>query len=76
MHLDNVKVRAEPYFYEATCPKCNREMLELQNGWLSVAWFCERCQVAFHLVMRKMQVTNEDALAEAVARAKAKRRPG
>ncbi len=62
MVLDHVKVRAAPHFVEATCPKCRADMIELQNGWFSVCWYCQKCEIPFELEMRKMRKVNWENL--------------
>lgn len=37
-------------------------MIELANGWLSVCWYCEKCESVYHLEMRKMTNVNKENL--------------
>lgn len=66
MKFAGVEIRAEPNF-EATCPKCHSKMLELDNGWFSICWYCETCEVPYELTVRKMRKVNEAGLREALA---------
>lgn len=70
MQLDNVKLRAEPFFLDATCPKGHGRMIQLENGWLSVCWYCETCGYPYELEMRKMRNVDEDGLRMALEKAR------
>jgi len=67
MKLDHVEVTALPMFSRAYCPKCKNTMAELQNGWFSVCWYCEKCRVPYQLKMTKMRKYSQANLDKALA---------
>lgn len=67
MKLHRVDVRAVPVFDNAKCPKGHGDMIQLDNGWFRVCWYCKRCGYPYELVMRKMENVNEEALAKVLA---------
>jgi hypothetical protein len=56
-------IRATPWF-EATCPKGHGRMVELDNGWFSVCWYCPTCEFPYELQMRKMPNVQWENLAK------------
>jgi len=70
MELDNVKVRAQIYFEDASCPKGHGSMLQLDNGWFSVCWYCKTCKYPYQLTMRKMEHVNQENLEKALEEVK------
>lgn len=62
MKLDNVELFAQPNFRNATCPKHHIDMIEIPNGWFSVAWYCRKCEYPYELVMRKMLNVKKEIL--------------
>ena len=72
MILDNVRLRAEPYFLEATCPKHKCDMVKLDNGWFSVCWYCPKCDYPYELKMTKMRNVKRENLEKALLERKNK----
>jgi uncharacterized Zn finger protein (UPF0148 family) len=54
MLYSNFKIVAYPKIIEATCPKCNNTLKEVDNGWFSSALFCPKCESAFVLKLIKL----------------------
>ena len=64
MTLDNIEIHASPNFSRATCPKDRSDMVELDNGWFSVCWYCKKCKYPYFLKMTKMPEVNKENLAK------------
>lgn len=62
-----MSVRATPLFEGATCPKGHGDMVQLDNGWFKVCWYCKTCGFPYELHMRKMPNVDPDALAALLA---------
>lgn len=52
-------VRSMPYF-EAECPKGHGDMVELVDGWLSCAFWCEVCKVVYEVRLIKMKSWDQE----------------
>jgi hypothetical protein len=68
MKLDNVDVSAYPSFQSAICPKHHCDMIQLDNGWFSICWYCEKCGFPYFLKMMKMRAVNKENLAKVLER--------
>jgi len=41
-----------------TCPKCNNDLKEEDNGWFEKIYYCPKCEIFYHLKLIKMQDRN------------------
>jgi len=48
------KLRATPHIHEAFC-KCGEELQEVNNGFLSTAMFCPKCESVYALKLVKVR---------------------
>jgi len=61
MIFNNFKIRATPHIYEAHC-KCGEELIEVDNGWVSTAYWCPKCNSVYVpklIKLPKNKVTKE-----------------
>lgn len=54
MIYDNFTLRAYPRIVESYCTKCHSDLKEVDNGWLSSALFCPKCESVFVLKLVKL----------------------
>lgn len=54
MQYDGFSVVASPHIINASCKKCHGTLKEVDNGWLSTAMFCPKCESVFILKLIKM----------------------
>jgi glycyl-tRNA synthetase alpha subunit len=52
MLYDNFKIGASPFIHDAYC-KCGHVLVEVSNGFLSTAMFCEKCENVYQLKLVK-----------------------
>jgi hypothetical protein len=62
MQEENFRIGASPYFQDVRCPIHRNDMIELENGWCSVAWWCKECQKPYQLKLIKMRKWNQEAV--------------
>lgn len=55
MIFANFKLTAFPKIMEATC-KCGNFMEEMDNGFLSAIYYCEKCKAAYEPKMVKIPI--------------------
>lgn len=58
----NFEIRAEPRFDKVRCPKHGNDMVELENGWFGLCWYCKECKFPYELELRKMRKVNKENL--------------
>lgn len=60
MTFADFDVRAVPRILEPLCPmsKCRGDLIEIDNGWFSKAWWCPKCEKAF--VLGFVKIKNPD----------------
>jgi hypothetical protein len=51
MIFENFEIMANPKIINAYC-KCGNEMIEVSNGFLSVAVYCEKCKKVYIPVLK------------------------
>ena len=58
----NFEIHASPNFQRVICPKHGVYMVELDNGWFSLCWYCKECKYPYELELRKMVKVNQENL--------------
>ena len=58
----NFEITASPNFQNVRCPIHGNDMVELDNGWFSVAWYCKECKKPYELKLIAMRKWNEESL--------------
>ena len=58
MQFDNFEIHASPHITNATCPKCEQDMIEVSNGWFSKAMFCKKCENVYVPKLVKVREKN------------------
>jgi len=66
MKIGTGELYASPFFSRMVCPKHGDDMIELENGWLSICWYCKKCKYPYELEMRKMSNVNKEVLKKAL----------
>ena len=57
----NWEVHASPYFTRALCPKHDKDMIELQNGFFgNPVWWCHVCGYPYHLDFIKLRKWSQE----------------
>ena len=64
MIFDNFEIHSSPFFKNVYCPKHRNKMVELENGWFNVVWYCKECQYPYELKIVKMRSYDKKALQE------------
>ena len=54
MKFDNFKIEAYPKIIQGRCAKCGHDLVEIPNGWFSVAMFCPKCESVYALKLVKV----------------------
>jgi ssDNA-binding Zn-finger/Zn-ribbon topoisomerase 1 len=49
----NYNIIAIPKIVDVVCPKCRNTMIELEDGWFSIGWWCNKCQCPYRLSLVK-----------------------
>ena len=62
----NFLINSVPVFQDVYCPKDGSSLIELDNGWFSTCWYCEKCKYPYELEMRKMLKVNQEGLKSAL----------
>ncbi len=62
MQFKNFELQASPHITRATCTdfKCGRDLIEVDNGWSSVALFCPKCENVYVLKLIKVPIKKID----------------
>ena len=59
--MSNYRVSASPFFYEVSCPKHKKYMVELRNGLMGEKlWWCADCERPYHLKPTAMKIGTFD----------------
>jgi len=66
MIYKDFKILASPHFADVRCPKCRNDMVELDNGWFEVCWYCKHCEYPYTLKLVKMKNVNIENLNKAL----------
>jgi len=54
MKFDNFRISAYPVLTDAYCKKCDNELVEVSNGFLSSALFCPECELVYTIKLIKV----------------------
>lgn len=54
MQFKNFELQASPHITRATCTKCRSDLIEVDNGWFSIALFCPKCENVYVLKLIKV----------------------
>jgi phage FluMu protein Com len=49
MRINKIFISAIPYIKECPCPKCNQNLYEVPNGFLSTSLYCPKCKNVYEL---------------------------
>ena len=57
MIFDNFKIHATPFIADAYC-RCGEKLVEVDNGFLSIAMYCPKCENIYTLKLIKVPNKN------------------
>ncbi len=58
MKYNDFEIHAIPFISNAYCKKCRNKLIEVDNGWLSKAMFCPKCNNVYTLKLIKVPDKN------------------
>lgn len=58
MQFKNFEIQASPHIMRATCTdeKCRMDLVQVDNGWFSIALYCPKCERVYVLKLVKVPV--------------------
>lgn len=54
MKYNDFEIHAIPVITRAYCKECRTKLIEIDNGWLSKAMFCPKCNNVYALKLTKV----------------------